>query len=275
MASIEELIPATPWVARENRRFIGILRALSEDEWRAPTRCTGWSAADVVAHMTLGARFYAHVIPAGRAGRTEMPFGASDLETFWAYRDKVGAELSALPGSERVDAFEEAVRALQKEFEAIAPGDMNNEAWHWMCPCPVHSYPGQRLYELVLHDWDIKNDTTVELHPEALGAAVEILDFRLPFFFNNKPDPALAGSFLFETGRPARAWAMATEGGVAAPTSPEAGEFDARIYSSSSDIVLLTTGRADYAEKKRAGRLRVEGDAEKADALMRSLCKPF
>lgn len=275
MASIEEMIPAIPWVARENRRFIGILRNLGEDEWRAPTRCTGWSAADVVAHMTLGARFYAHVIPAGRAGRMEMPFGALDQETFWAYRDRVGAELAALSGGERVDVFEEAVWALQKEFGAIRAEDMNNEAWHWMCPSPVHSYPGQRLYELVLHDWDIRNDTAAELHPDALGMAVDILDFRLPFFFNNKPDPALSGAFRFETERPARAWAMTTEGGKAVPIPPEEGDFDARIYSSASDIVLLTTGRAEYMEKKRAGRLRVEEDEGKADALMRALCKPF
>ncbi len=275
MPPIEETIPAIPWVERENRRFIGILRNMSEDEWRAPTRCTGWSAADVVAHMTLGARFYAHVIPAGRAGRMEMPFGAADIESFWAHRDKVGAELAALPGSERVDAFEEAVWALQKEFEAIRPADMNNEAWHWMCPCPAHSYPGQRLYELVLHDWDIRNDTAAELHPDALGMAVDILDFRLPFFFNNKPDPALSGAFRFETERPARAWAMRCEGSKAVPTPPDEDNFDARLYSSASDIVLLTTGRADYPEIKRAGRLRVEGDEKKADALMRALCKPF
>lgn len=275
MASIEEMIPAIPWVESENRRFIGILRSLGEDEWRAPTRCTGWSVADVVAHMTLGARFYAHVIPAGRAGRMEMPFGAVDIESFWAHRDKVGTELAALPGGERVDAFEEAVWALQKEFEAIRIDDMNNEAWHWMCPCPAHSYPGQRLYELVLHDWDIKNDTDAELHSDALGMAVDILDFRLPFFFNNKPAPALSGAFRFETGRPAHAWAIRCEGGKAVPTPPDEDNFDARLYSSASDIVLLTTGRADYPEIKRAGRLRVEGNEKKADALMRALCKPF
>ncbi|MBT3352499.1 MAG: maleylpyruvate isomerase family mycothiol-dependent enzyme [Nitrospinaceae bacterium] len=275
MASTPEMIPAIPWVERENHRFIAILRALSEDKWRAPTWCTGWSAADVVAHMTLGARFYAHVIPAGRAGLIEMPFGAADQKSFWAHRDKVGAELAALPGSERVDAFEEAIWALQKQFDAIRTEDMNNKAWHWMCLCPVHSYPGQRLYELVLHDWDIRNDTDQELHPDALGMSVDILDFRLPFFFNNKPDPALSGTFRFETERPARAWAMQCEGGKAAPMSPDESKYDARIYSSASDIVLLTTGRADYAEKKQAGKLRIEGDEGKADALMRALCKPF
>ena len=60
---------AVSWVEKENHRFIGILQGLSEQEWRAPTFCPGWCVADVVAHMTLGARFYAHVIPR-RRGRT-------------------------------------------------------------------------------------------------------------------------------------------------------------------------------------------------------------
>ena len=275
MASIEERIPAIQWVERENRRFITILRNLDEAGWSCPSYCPGWSAADVVAHMTLGARFYAHVIPAGREERFEMPFGAKDLKSFWAYRDRVGAELASLPGGERVDRFEEAVWNLQVVFEAIRPEDMEKEAWHWMCPCPVHSYPGQRLYELILHDWDTRNDPEGELHPDALGAAVDILDFRLPFFFNHAPDPELKGSFRFETVGPARSWAMRVEAGSARPVSPEEGPFDAEVFASASDIVLLTTGRADLGAKKAAGRLRIEGDSGLAGALLGILCRPF
>ncbi len=275
MASIEERIPAIQWVERENRRFITILRNLDEAGWSCPSYCPGWSAADVVAHMTLGARFYAHVIPAGREERFEMPFGAKDLKSFWAYRDRVGAELASLPGGERVDRFEEAVWNLQVVFEAIRPEDMEKEAWHWMCPCPVHSYPGQRLYELILHDWDTRNDPEGELHPDALGAAVDILDFRLPFFFNHAPDPELKGSFRFETVGPARSWAMRVEAGSARPVSPEEGPFDAEVFASASDIVLLTTGRADLGAKKAAGRLRIEGDSRLAGALLGILCRPF
>ena len=68
--TMDSLVRVLSWVAKENHRFIATLRNLSEQEWRAPTFCPGWSVADVVAHMTLGARFYAHVIPPWAAGRT-------------------------------------------------------------------------------------------------------------------------------------------------------------------------------------------------------------
>ncbi|MFC1491105.1 maleylpyruvate isomerase family mycothiol-dependent enzyme [Nitrospinota bacterium] len=275
MVPIEELIPAIPWAARENRRFITILRGLSEEQWRRPSYCPGWSAADVVAHMTLGARFYAHVIPAGREGLLEMPFGAVDLEGFWDYRTRVGDELASLSGDERVDRFETAVQDLQTVFEAIRPEDREKEAWHWMCPCPVHSFPGQRLYELILHDWDIRNEPETDLHPDSLGAATDILDFRLPFFFNNAPDTELAGAFRFETKSPTRTWALKAKGGHSEAISPDKGAFDARIFSSASDMILLTTGRAELHAKKAAGRLLIEGDQKKADALLCVLCRLF
>ncbi len=275
MRGSEASIAAIPWVARENRRFLSILRGMDAPAWERPTFCPMWSAAEVVAHMTLGARFYAHVIPAGCAGRLDMPFGASDLESFWAYRDRAGRELAALPGAERVDRFEEAVNRLQKIFEGIRPEDLEKNAWHWMRPCPIHSFPGQRLYELLLHEWDIRFEPNGSLHPDALGIAVDILDFRLPFFFNHAPDPSLDGAFRFKTSSPGRAWALKARGGRAEPCSPDREEFDARFFATASDILLLTTGRADPKGKEASGDLRIEGNRDKAEALLNVLCRPF
>lgn len=275
MAFIEEFVPAIPWVELENHRFISILRRLDQKGWRRPSYCPGWSAAGVVAHMTLGALFYSHVITAGREGRLEMPFGSKDLKSFWAYREREGAELASLPDNERVDRFEDAVWNLQAIFMMLRPNDLEKKAWHWMCPCPLHSYPGQRLFELILHDWDIQNNPKIDLRSDALGAAVDILDFRLPFFLNHNRDPELTGSFRLETDKPSRRWAMCVEAGIARPVSPKERAFDAEIFTSSSDLILLTTGRANLEKKKEAGCLRVKGNVKLADILLEVLCRSF
>jgi len=225
--------------------------------------------------MTLGALFYSHVITAGREGRLEIPFGTKDLKSFWAYREREGAELSSLPDNERVDRFEDAVWKLQSVFKMLRPNDLEKKAWHWMCPCPLHSYPGQRLFELILHDWDIQNNPESDLQSDALGAVVDILDFRLPFFFNHMPDPELTGSFRLETNNPSRSWAMRVEAGNARPVSPEEGTFDAEIFASSSDLILLTTGRASLEKKKETDFLLIKGDFKLADLLLEVLCRPF
>lgn len=263
------------WVEKENHRFIGILRGLSEQEWRAPTFCPGWCVADVVAHMTLGARFYAHVIPAGAAGRLEMPFGAENLESFWAHRKKVGDELVALPDDERIDAFAVAVWWLQEVFEGVRPDDLEKKAWHWLAPCPVGTFPGQRLYELLLHDWDIKNRPDGGLYSQALPMAVECLPERFPIFFGARGDKDFSGTICFETKEPERKWALQIEKGHPEILISEQGDCDARVICSGSDLVLLTTGRASLNDKERADRLRIEGDKVKAALVLDVLSRPF
>jgi len=268
-------IPAIPWVARENQRFLAILRAFDEAAWRRPSCCTGWSAAHVVGHMTLGARFYAAVVEAGRAGRLEPPFGAKDAAEFRKRRIGQMEELVALPGGERIARFEEAVGDLQAVFEAVPAEDLDKPAWHPRCPTPIRHFPGQRLYELILHEWDIRNTPEEDLHPAALGMAVEVLQERLPFFYNQSPVPGLEAAFRFETAAPSSAWGMKIRAGRAALRSGEGNAFDVRTSAPASDLILLTTGRADAAAKEAAGRLRIEGDRKKAEALAAVLFQPF
>lgn len=40
-----------PGMIEEYGAFVGLLRTLSTDEWQAPSRCQGWSAADVAGHV--------------------------------------------------------------------------------------------------------------------------------------------------------------------------------------------------------------------------------
>lgn len=40
-----------PGLQQEYQDFADLLRSLSDEEWKAPTRCEGWVAADVAAHV--------------------------------------------------------------------------------------------------------------------------------------------------------------------------------------------------------------------------------
>ncbi len=43
---------AVPGMLAEYRSFSKLIRGLSDNEWSAPSRCAGWAAADVAAHVT-------------------------------------------------------------------------------------------------------------------------------------------------------------------------------------------------------------------------------
>ena len=38
---------------RQRRRLLDTLAALGADDWRAPSRCDGWTVQDVVAHLAM------------------------------------------------------------------------------------------------------------------------------------------------------------------------------------------------------------------------------
>ena len=58
--------------ATENARLLDQLRGLTDEQWQAPTDCTGWTVRDVVVHLIASAQaqanpleFLRQVSPAG------------------------------------------------------------------------------------------------------------------------------------------------------------------------------------------------------------------
>lgn len=60
--------PTAPFV-RQRRRFLATLESLSEEQWRAPTRCDCWTVQDVAAHLVTVNGFWQASIVAGLAGQ--------------------------------------------------------------------------------------------------------------------------------------------------------------------------------------------------------------
>jgi uncharacterized protein (TIGR03083 family) len=55
-------------VARQRRRMETLLAALTDDEWRSPSRCAGWSIQDVISHLVTVNGFWEASVRAGLAG---------------------------------------------------------------------------------------------------------------------------------------------------------------------------------------------------------------
>jgi len=275
MTTNSSLIPSISFVERHNRTLIAALRAFDDTAWARQSYCPGWTAAHVIGHMTLGAHFYAHTVEHGCAGELSIPYGAKDVPEFKALRTTMMDDLVALPGAERVDRFETAADNLQIVFAAIEPADRDKPAFHPRCTTPVRYFPGQRFYELILHEWDIRNELGASLIPGWLDHGLDILKERLPFFYNQSPDPDLDGVFVFETTDPAHAWAVEIKNQKATYLPEAAPSPDVRLAAGGSDMIRLASGRADIPAKRASGEFSVTGDAAKADALIKILFNPF
>ncbi len=269
------LLPSIRWLAHENARFITQLRALSDADWTKPTFCPGWSAALLVGHMTGGAISYAERIRAARRGEVILSLGAGTPEEFQAARNEITRKSVAMSPAERIDWIERSQDDLQTEIERLEPGDLDRDLWHRRGNTKARTFPAQRLYEVALHGWDLENDPDAPLKTDSLGALVDILESRIPLYFNRSGATGPAGVFRFETRRPEAAWEMAISGGEASAREGLSDAPDAIIAASGSDMVLLCAGRADRARIIADASLRIEGDAQKAAALMDVLFQPF
>ncbi len=65
-------------VVRQRRRFEATLLELGDNDWRAPSRCDGWTVQDVVAHLVGVNAFWQGSVAAGLAGAPTRVLAAFD-----------------------------------------------------------------------------------------------------------------------------------------------------------------------------------------------------
>ena len=130
-----------PGMIEEYRVFSGLLRSLSADEWQAPSRCEGWTAADVAGHV-VGQITDVSVLQLDGLGTPEV----TDRQV----RERRGRGPSVL--ADELDTSTEAAAALAAAFD--------DEAWDAPGPPGTPGTLGQGLeslwFDTFLHADDIR-----------------------------------------------------------------------------------------------------------------------
>jgi len=130
-----------PGMIAEYWAFSGLLRGLSADEWQAPSRCEGWTAADVAGHV-VGQITDVSVLRLDGLGTPEV----TDRQV----RERRGRGPDAL--ADELDASTEAAVALAAAFD--------DEAWDAPGPPGTPGTLGQGLeslwFDTFLHADDIR-----------------------------------------------------------------------------------------------------------------------
>jgi uncharacterized protein (TIGR03083 family) len=129
---------------RQRRRLLASLALLSDDDWREPSRCDGWSVQDVATHLTTVNGFWRWSITAGLAGSpTRLLAGFDPKATPAALVDAAGST----PPSAALAALVESDEAL---CEVV--GSLDDQGWSALAEAP----PGHLPIDLVVHHalWD-------------------------------------------------------------------------------------------------------------------------
>ena len=227
---------------REWGAVLARLALLDDAGWSTPTRCAGWTVADLVAHTVWGVSMEADAVAGARARRTEPARG----------RVLAAAADPATLG----DALAVAVRDLLTEVDEITPDDLSGTAPMPYGPVPLPLALAVFAMEAGVHSADLAHALGAEppLAADVVAATVTSMSAFLPVIAANgagAPD----GAVLAVVGPTVDLRAAVREG---VWTVDPAAEPTATVGGADSDVLLFLLGRvgADHPD------LAVAGDVE-------------
>ncbi|OGL68842.1 MAG: hypothetical protein A3J27_15260 [Candidatus Tectomicrobia bacterium RIFCSPLOWO2_12_FULL_69_37] len=274
MDYVPELKATVAAIGREYKRLAAWFRAFPEADWKKPTCCTEWNAAKVVGHLAMGGAFFASSVRNALKGSQALPLGAKDQPDFMRIREEMAQEIAELSPAALVERFELNTGDVYGLFSTLKPEDFDRPTWHRRGTFPVRRLVVSRLNELLLHEWDIRNEAERPMTQEPLPLAAGNLRQHFQLFYEMDPVPGLAGTFAFRLTDGKR-WAMRVEDKKAVDLGPGDHKADAAFSATGSDMLLLSTGRGSVEGRRKEGRFRVEGDEAKASAIIPKLFFPL
>lgn len=163
-APAEQLVP----LCRQHRRMQKMVVAMTDEQLRAPSRCDGWAARDVVAHLVDVNAFWHASIAAGLGGAPSRLLAGFDPATT---PPMLVDMMSALDTRQVVDQFVSTSEALLD----IVSG-LTDEQWSMLAESPAGYVPIRLVVQHGLWDsWVHERDIAV---PLGLAPAVEPDELR-------------------------------------------------------------------------------------------------
>ena len=152
-----------PAMVRQRRRLLDVLASLTDDQWRAASRCEGWTVQDVAAHLAGVDAYWRTSITAGLGGApTRFLQGFDPKATPAAMVDGARAK----PPAETLVELRTATSALCELVEGL---DADALATLAESP-PGHVAIADLLHHALWDAWIHERDIALPLH---LVAAVE------------------------------------------------------------------------------------------------------
>ncbi|MBV9121299.1 MAG: maleylpyruvate isomerase family mycothiol-dependent enzyme [Chloroflexi bacterium] len=262
-------------IAQEQVRLLSELKKLPEAAWQRQSHCEGWTNARVVAHLIVQAEAYQQAVAKGIRGDTlppSIPGGQRlTVDTFRERSRNREASLAGRARAELLPLFDKQSTELVDLFRRVAPQATTKPAWHPSGNWTIAMYISMRVYELALHGWDIH----VSLEPSAV-VRPQLQPFLIHFllqtgkrFFDGTDD--LDGIYRFEL-QGSQSWTTRIFNGKLdyGPIEPSP---DAVIRTDPSHFLLLASCRENLRQMEQRGQLRIEGDRERTEMLLRTICR--
>lgn len=155
-------------ILQQRARFAEVLRSLTDDEWRHPSRCEGWTVQDVITHLTSANHFWAISIQSGAAGQPTQFLAAFDPVSS---PQQMVAQEQGTPVAATLEAFDVSCAALAAAVDDLVEGD-----WDALAEAPTGHVPIRLVADHALWDsWIHERDVVLPLGRTPVNEEDEVL----------------------------------------------------------------------------------------------------
>jgi uncharacterized protein (TIGR03083 family) len=253
--------------------FLADLQALPADAWQKPSDCDGWTVAGAFIHIIQVAELLGDSLARGRAGDPGPPplAAAEGVQAWRAARTARQQQALTQSPAELFAWYDRAGGAINAELDAIPGAPPDARGWHPVGAQPLAWVQRQWLFEMGLHDWDIRValDPSADIRASVQPALARTLPERLGRGFNGADDPALSGAYRIEmSGDPDLAVTILVgDGAVTVATADDGSAPTATISTDPAAFALVMTNRRPVEQFVGAGRWSATGDTARAAAF--------
>ena len=192
----DQLAPVT----RQRRRFEAMLEGLSDDDWRAATRCESWTVQDVVAHLAGVNAFWHASVRAGLAGTPTRVLAGFDPATT--------PDLMVAPMREQAPKEILAQFVTSNDAFLGVLAELDDGGWETLAESPPGHVPIRLLAQHALWDcWIHERDVALPLgfsppvEPDEVGSCLRYAAALSPALAI-EAGRALAGTYAVEATDP-------------------------------------------------------------------------
>ncbi|MCH7787334.1 MAG: maleylpyruvate isomerase family mycothiol-dependent enzyme [Chloroflexi bacterium] len=250
---------------------IGALCAtFTEQEWKTPTDCPGWSAQDQVSHLIgIESRIL------GRPEPDHTPKDLSHIKNDFGAQNEVGIDWRrSWPGAKVLEEFQEVTGERMKALRALSADDFDEATQTPIGPGKVRDLIGIRIFDFWVHEQDIRRAVGRPGNYE--GSIAEHSMGRLvapmPYVVGKKAQAPDGATVVFDiTGQLGQTIAIGMDGKIAKLLDSTPESSTVRLIMDTETFACLCCGRWEPAEVLASGKVQIQGDRTLGEAIVNQM----
>ena len=253
-------------VQSESAKLGHYLSNLNQSAMEQQSACDQWTVADVVAHLIGGAQVFLDQLKRGLRGDAAPPEGQPAAgEADPAVMGGLNAHRTIFRrvglGDRLLPTFQATNDQINQLFAGLGPEDWDKPCYHPVGVISVGTYLSLRLFELVIHGWDISSKLNPDalLPSESFPALLDLISTPGLNLAQFSVGDAPSGRYRFSLrDMPTTAYDIVVNNGGAQLEKASDTVAGASLRSGAEDFLLLITGRLNISTAVSGGRLEIE-----------------